>query len=577
MIDLIQYRGPDETVFFGGPDACLSSCRLAVIDLGPDSQPVRNEDGSLQCVYNGEIYNHVELRQDLLRRGHQLRTQTDSEVLVHLFEDYGPDFVNHLNGMFALALWDQRRGELWLARDRYGAKPLFYGHRACQFSFASELKSLAAIVDSELDPDAVADYFAFGFVPPPRTIYRGLSALPAGCLMRIGRAGEEVRRYWNPPEIAPRAGIREDAALEELTALLDDAIRLRLRSDVPVGFFLSGGVDSGILVSRAARYGGALKTFSVGFNEEAYNELPQARKVAERAGSAHRERLLTPADLINLPRAIWHSDQPHSDASFLAIYLLSQMAAQDVTVVLSGEGGDEVFYGYEKYAALAELKVSDRWQGLRQHWESNVAIFDAPAIAELLPSLGRQASRFETLRMQLNGRPFTSVVDDAAFLDQTMLLSGNNLVKPDRQGSAHALEARFPYLDFRLADFMAGLPLDLKVRQGVPKYLLRELARRTLPAVQVERKKRMFTVPVGEWMRNGALGIANHPAVKRNEWLDPVVVRTLEREHEIGQANHTRKLRSILHFSLWLQLALPGGMDSDTRTEPRASRLVHAS
>lgn len=579
MIDLIQYRGPDETVFFRSPAAHLSCCRLAVIDLEPNAQPVGNEDGSLQCVFNGEIYNYLELREGLLARGHRLRTRSDSEVLVHLFEDYGPDFVHHLNGMFALALWDERRRELWLARDRFGAKPLYYRRQGGNLAFGSELKTLRVDAEAvaELDEEGLVDYFSFGFVPAPRSIFRGLRSLPAGHLLRVHSGGEDERCYWSPPLPGGADAISEPKALEELGALLDDAIRLRLRSDVPVGFFLSGGVDSGVLVSRSARRDATLKTFSVGFADQAFNELPQARQVADLAHSIHHERLIGAADLSGLPRVLWHSDQPHSDASFMAIYYLAEMAAREVTVVLSGEGADEIFYGYRKYAALPVVTARDRWLGLRQYWDEAVAIFSAAEIASLLPDLGRHEDRFEALRTALRARPFTSLVDDAAYLDQALLLPGNNLVKPDREGSAHAIEARYPYLDYRLAEWVARLPLDLKLRAGEPKYLLKRLALETLPEAVVNRPKQMFTVPIGEWMRTGVLDVACDSAVRANPQLNQAEVRRLAQEHADGRFNHTRKLRSILHFARWYQVAAGAADVGDLgRTPPRASRFVHA-
>jgi asparagine synthase (glutamine-hydrolysing) len=579
MIDLIRYRGPDETVFFQSAHAHLSCCRLAIIDLEPNAQPVTSEDGSLQCVFNGEIYNYLELRQDLVARGHRLRTRSDSEVLVHLFEEFGPDFVHHLNGMFALALWDGKRRELWLARDRFGAKPLFFLPQGETLSFSSEVKALRLVpgADAGLDPEALADYFALGYVPAPRSIFRGLRSLPAGHLLRAHAGGIEERCYWSPPLPGETDPLDQRQALDELGELLDDAIRLRLRSDVPVGFFLSGGVDSGVLVSRSARRDAALQTFSVGFADPAFNELPRARQVAGLAHSRHHECRIDASHLAGLSRVLWHSDQPHSDASFLAIYYLSEMAAREVTVVLSGEGADEIFYGYRKYAELPETAARDRWLGLRRYWDSSVAIFSSAEIARLLPDVAPSADRFDRWTEELRPRPYTTLADDAAFLDQKLLLPGNNLVKPDREGSAHALETRYPYLDYRIAEWMARRPLEMKVRGGECKYLLKRLALETLPLEQVARPKQMFTVPVGEWMRAGLLDVAADPAVTTNPLLHQAEVRRLAREHAEGRFNHTRKLRSILHFARWHQVAT-GNPEAagDARTPPRASRFVHA-
>ena len=526
MTNALAHRGPDGHGYFLDDNVALGHRRLSIIDLGGGDQPIFNEDRSIAIVFNGEIYNYIELRNELIKQGHRFATASDTEVIVHLYEQKGLDCLQDLNGMFAFALWDSKRKRLFVARDRLGEKPLYYSFQNGTLSFASELKSIlrARLHRHEVDLQAVDMYLAYGYVPSPRSIFSDVVKLPAAHYLTIEAGQLNVKRYWVSEMTQRHADISEAAALEQFAGLLDDSISIRLRSDVPVGAFLSGGIDSSLIVARAATLSGAkLHTFSVGFSEQDYDELGWARKVAERYNTDHHEFILKDIDGDLFPRIVEHFDEPFADPSAFPTYYVCKEASKHVKVTLSGDGGDELFCGYSRYnpepfekvlnfvpqpvrggifGAVDSLwpshmagkgwlrrmaaKPSDRWQ-------LNVGIFGAEDRANLWRTEHRA-------RLNLHGNIFDvyfdgKVRDVAAqqmLADQNTYLCDDILVKVDRDSMWHGLEARVPFLDHRMVEFANGLPVDFKRRNGVQKYPLKMLLRGRVPDELITRPKSGF-------------------------------------------------------------------------------------
>ncbi len=530
MSATLVHRGPDSSGEFSDEGVTLAARRLSIIDLETGDQPVANENGTVHVVQNGEIYNYRELRRELERAGHSFRTQGDTEVLLHLYEEHGDRFAERLRGMFAIAIWDASHRRLVLARDRFGIKPLYYRHADNELAFASELRALPR---GEIDLDALEAFLAFNSIPAPLTIFREIRKLPPGHLLIWEDGRLELRRFARP---APLEELREDEEaelVEELRSRLRDSVRAHLVSDVPVGVLLSGGVDSAFLAALAAEESSEpLRTFSIGFEERSFDELAGARLVAERYGTEHRELVLRPDAALLLPALADAFDEPFADSSALPTYLVSQLAANDVKVALSGEGGDELFGGYYTYAA--DL-LAERVGGLarlarplveRLPTSSSRASFDYKAKrfvrAAHLPSLERHHGWKEIfspgLRAELTGRRSafdpvdilrdryreTEGADELARLqdvDLGIYLVDDLLVKTDRASMAHSLEARVPYLDTVVTNLALALPTRHKIRGLSKKVLLRKAAAPLLPREIVHGKKRGFSIPAAAWLR----------------------------------------------------------------------------
>src|SRR5881392_3741180 len=526
MSERLAHRGPDSAGEHVDGGVALAARRLSIIDLEHGDQPIANEDGSGVVVQNGEIYNYPELRRELERAGHVLRTHCDTEALVHLYEEHGVGFAEWLRGMFAVAIWDAPRRRLVLARDRYGIKPLYYRESGGELAFASELRALPR---GEVDLDALEAFLAFNSVPGPLTIFRDVRKLQPGHVLTWENGRSELIRYARPAPV-PASDVRdaEEAELvEELRARMRDSVRAHLVSDVPVGVLLSGGVDSSLLAALAAGEASEpLRTFSIGFEERSFDELADARRVAERYGTRHRELVLRPDAALLLPALAEAFDEPFADSSALPTYLVSQLAAEDVKVALSGEGGDELFGGYYTYAAdllalrtaplarlarpLVELLPSSTAKAsfdyrakrfvravhlppLERHhgWKE---IFSPAARAELT---GRR-SAFDPVDVLRTRYDETAGVDQLARLQDVDLgtyLVDDLLVKTDRASMAHSLEARVPYLDPAVTNFSLGLANRHKVRGLRKKILLRKAAAPLIPAELLRRRKRGFSIP----------------------------------------------------------------------------------
>jgi asparagine synthase (glutamine-hydrolysing) len=596
MSAALVHRGPDDAgSVIDGPVA-LAARRLAIIDLAGGRQPVASEDGRVHAVQNGEILNHADLRRYLQRAGHRFATRCDTEVLVHLYEERGEAMLGALRGMFALAIWDARERRLLLARDRFGIKPLYWRAAGGVLSFASELKALRGMPGfrDELDPDAVEAYFAFNSIPSPLTIFRGVRKLEPGTLLswRPGRS-PELRR-WCRPAPAPADQVRGEDERElaaELAARLRDSVRAHLVSDVPVGVWLSGGVDSGLLAALAAQESGErLRTFSIGFHERSFDELDRARLVAGRLGAEHHEAILGPESVQQLPQIAAAFDEPYADSSALPADAVARLTAEHVKVALSGEGGDELFGGYQTYAA--DL-LAERFGG--------VARFARPLV-ERIPSSSRRVSldyrarRFvraahlpalerhhgwkeilaPEVRAQLlagvhDGRPPRDPLDQLRErfaqtagaeplarlqdVDLAPYLADDLLTKTDRMSMAHSLEVRVPFLDPHVAELALALPTAAKVRGLAKKRLLRSVAGTLLPREIARGAKRGFSIPMAAWLRGPLLPVAcdllSPTALTQRGLLDARVVTRLLDEHVARREDHSRALWGLLCFVLW--------------------------
>jgi len=586
MSATLVHRGPDSSGEYVDETVALAARRLSIIDLETGDQPIANEDGTVHVVQNGEIYNYRELRHELERAGHRFRTHGDTEVLVHLYEEYGTGFAARLRGMFAVAVWDVRRRRLVLARDRYGIKPLYYTDSGGELAFASELRALPR---GEIDPQALEAFLAFNSIPAPLTIFREARKLPAGhVLVREESGATSLERFARP---GPRSDLRDDdeaELVEELRARLRDSVRAHLVSDVPVGVLLSGGVDSSVLAALAAEESAQpLRTFSIGFEERSFNELDDARRVAERYGTRHRELVLRPDAALLLPVLADVFDEPFADSSALPTYLVSQLAAADVKVALSGEGGDELFGGYYTYTAdlladrLRPLARAARPFVERLPSSSARASFDYKAKrfvrAAHLPPLERHYGWKEIftadVRAELTGYPAagadpldvwreryaeTEGATELARLqdvDFGIYLVDDLLVKTDRASMAHSLEARVPFLDTAITNFAFTLPTRHKVRGLAKKVLLRKAAEPLLPREIVHGKKRGFSIPAAAWLRGGlepfAREVLSPDVLRRQGFFRPEVVARVLDDHVSGHEDLSRQLWGLLAFTLW--------------------------
>jgi asparagine synthase (glutamine-hydrolysing) len=598
MNERLVHRGPDSAGVFVDDGVGLAARRLAIIDLVTGDQPIANEDGSVVTVQNGEIYNYRELRAELAGRGHTFRTQGDTEVLVHLYEEHGPAFAERLRGMFAIAVWDRKARRLVLARDRYGIKPLFYTLRGGALCFASELKAILAApwIEREIDLDALDAYLAFGFVPAPLTIYRGIRKLPPGRVLVLEHGSDEPRleRYTKPLAESWRAVEATDPATlaEELRERLRDSVAAHLIADVPVGVLLSGGLDSSTIVALAAEQSSEpVRTFTVGFEERHFDERGPARLVAERYGTEHHEIVVPPDAVSLLPRITEVFDEPFADDSALPTYLVSELASAHVKVALSGEGGDELFGGYNFYLGHALAPALGRAATL------------ARPLVERLPSSSSKASTFDWRAKRFvrsAGRPTlerhyawkalmppeererllvperngsdgpldllaaryaeSEGLEDLARvmdLDLGVFLVDDMLVKTDRASMAHSLEVRVPILDPVIVDFALALPSRMKVRplSRTKKYLLRKAAEPLLPREILEGEKRGLSIPLAAWLRGELQPLVRDAlspdSLRRHGYFDPAVVGRLVDDHAAGRSDESRKLWALLTFCRW--------------------------
>ncbi|MBU0604572.1 MAG: asparagine synthase (glutamine-hydrolyzing) [Gammaproteobacteria bacterium] len=561
---MLWHRGPDDLGLHCAEGVAIGNRRLSIIDVAGGHQPFISDDGRIAVVQNGEIFNHVELAAELSGGPYACRTHSDTEVLLRLYESEGLDFISRLNGMFAFAIYDAGIDSLFLVRDRIGVKPLYIHDDGNRMYFASEIKSLlAAGVPRRMDHEALHHFLTFNYVPPPRTMFDGIRHLEPGHYLRIDRSGVEDVRWWSLAD--QRVESRPESEwMVMFNETLDDAVRLRLRSDVPFGAFLSGGVDSTSVVGRMSRHlDEPVNTYAIGFHEARFDESPYAEQAARLFGTRHVAQKVDSNMLDLWPLAIWHCDQPHGDVSFLPTYRVSQLAAREVKVVLTGDGGDELFAGYEKYKKFF-ASDADGMPGaeFRSAYHGNLTLF------------GENEKRClygTSLRAALHGVDSHAVtaplfdecahmdrINQALYLDMQLLLAGNNLVKPDRMGMAVSLEARTPFLDYRMMELAFRIPGGLKLKDGETKYIYKKAVAPLIGEDLAYRRKQMFTVPVGEWFRDRLSGFVDDillgERTSDRALFDRDVVAGMIAEHRFGQKDRTRELRALIAVELWARL-----------------------
>lgn len=568
MADAMRHRGPDAVGVDVDTHAALGNVRLSILDLSEASnQPMLSEDARIALVQNGEIYNFVELRDELRRHGYRFRTTGDTEVLLRAYEQWGPDFVSRLNGMFAIAVHDRRDGRLWLFRDRLGVKPLFWfgGTGAGRFWFASEIKALlAAGVPAEPDMDALAQYLALNYVPAPQTAFRNIRHLPPGHLAEVTSGGVDIRPWWDLSEVTPEPEMTAAEAKAGLLALLDDATRLRMRSDAEFGAFLSGGLDSASVVGLMSLYQTApVRSFSIGFEDPKFDETHFAQLASSRFGTLHRMEIMDVDATALWPRFIWHVEQPHGDVSFMPTDQVAAVASHDVKMVLTGDGGDELFAGYGKYADFfpggRTEHLGQDWEdayvresGLLQHHESDDLL--SGELAEAF----RAADPYRALSRNIRRAPGQDPINRVLFAETVTLLPGNNLVKPDRMAMANSLEVRSPFLDYRLVEFAFRVPGALKLAHGETKAIYKAAVRDLLGEELTRRRKQMFTVPVGDWFRESLAqycrSLLLDGRMGARGLIQEQTVSDMLQAHIAGHANHTRKLRALISLEIWFRI-----------------------
>jgi asparagine synthase (glutamine-hydrolysing) len=602
MVRTLNHRGPDEEGSVLLPGVGLAMRRLSIVDIAGGQQPFANEDGTMQVVANGEIYNFPDVKRELIARGHTFRSRSDVEVLVHAYEEYGESFLTRIRGMFALALWDARTRTLIAARDRAGEKPLYYTQTPHGLRLASEIKALLSRpeVDRTLDVEALDQFLTYEYVIAPRTIFKSIRKLPPAHYL-VYRNGEvTIRQYWDAADVAVREWTDEDA-VEAFRETLGRAVRSQMMSDVPLGLFLSGGIDSsavGVML-RDAPGGSDVSSFSMGFDDGSYNELPYARQVAQICGTKHHEGTVTPDVAGLFDRLIVHLDEPFADVSLFPTFLVSQMAREHVKVVLTGDGGDELFGGYDAYQAEA---LARKWEGVLPnrvtraadrilgmvpptdkkkgmvnkaqrfvdglaHAPSSIAHYRwmtflgpeqksrlyAPRFQEALVA----SDVYEPVRSALGRAGGDDLLNRQLYADLCVYLADDILVKVDRMSMATSLETRAPFLDVDVMELAFSMPGHLKVRDGRRKFVVKEALRGLLPDAILNRRKEGFSIPMKQWLRKDLRPMMERllapDRLAARGFVDPGETRRMMDEHCSGSANHAHVLFSLMVFERWAE------------------------
>ncbi|MEO5616702.1 MAG: asparagine synthase (glutamine-hydrolyzing) [Candidatus Eisenbacteria bacterium] len=612
---LMRHRGPDDgDVWCEGPVG-LGHRRLSIVDLSPGGhQPMPNEDESLWVTYNGELYGWPEIRAELAGRGHRFRGYSDTEAFLHLYEESGEGMFGRLRGMFAFGLYDVRARRLLIGRDRFGIKPLYYHDDGKRIAFASELKALMLdpSVRRDVDTRSIADYLTYQYVPAPHSIFCAVKKLPAGHFLSCDEHGVRLERYWSLPS-QPDRGHPEAYYRERLRELLAEAVKLRLVSDVPLGAFLSGGIDSSAVVALMSQaMSEPVKTFSIGFEEQDFSELEHARTVAKHLGTDHHEQVVRPRALELLPRLVWALDEPFADPSMIPTYYVSEMARRQVTVALSGDGGDEAYAGYTTYRWAQQYSRADRAPGFLRRLAGRSARLLQPdhALGRKLQRVSldpigrhlevmsyftpreREAVLGPDLRRALDGydpyAPPRALHAAAArslgelpslpYVDALTYLTDDVLVKVDRSSMQHSLEVRVPLIDHKVMEFVAAIPFEYKLRGGVSKWILREAVRDLLPASILARGKQGFGVPLTHWFgaEFGRLAreVLYDPHSVRRGWFDPRGVRRVVEGSGLRDEQHVRQVWALVCLELWAQTYLDRAPEA--MTDPIGALAVTA-
>lgn len=608
-----RHRGPDDQGIHVDGSCAIGMRRLSIIDLAGGRQPLRNAEGTLWLVCNGEIYNFRELRADLEKRSHRFLTGSDCEVIIHLYAEHGDGFVDHLNGMFNFALWDARRRRLVISRDRLGVKPLYVLNDGRLLAFATEAKALLTLpgVTAEVDPAALHSYLRLGYVAAPRSMFKGIAKLPPATLMIVEDGQAVQRRYWRlPMETEP--AVSEAQWIERVRARIERSVHMQMVSDVPIGAFLSGGIDSSAVVAFMAKHSSQpIRTYAIGFSggaaDQFYNELPYARRVAQLFGTEHHEIEVRPDVVALLPKLLWHMDEPIADTAFITTYLVSEFARREVTVILSGVGGDELFGGYRRYlgnhylsrfdrvprmlrraaAGLGRLLPSDRHSGLLnllryvrgflasadrpfdERYRSYVEVFDRRAADEALRH--PPATTFDPLGDAFAIAHGGDSLNRLLAVDAETQLPDDLLMLTDKMTMATSLECRVPLLDHELVELAARMPEGLKLAGGQLKHVLKKALADVLPDDILHRKKRGFGTPMGAWLK-GELApllrnVLSEASIGRRGMFRHEPVRALIAAHERNAVDGTDQLLSLLNFEVWARIYLDGREAADVAAE----------
>lgn len=600
MCEAIRHRGPDEDGFYFNGGVGLAMRRLSIIDLAGGQQPIHNADRSAWIVFNGEIYNYRELRESLEKLGHRFYTNSDTEAIIHAYDQYGTDCPKHLRGMFAFAIWDERQQQLFLARDRVGKKPLLYADVKGQLIFGSEFSALLLHPDISRDIDRAALHYYLSFlcIPAPLTAYRAIRKLEPGHWLLWKQGEIKIERYWQP-DFSKKIKVSEEEAGERALEILREAVRVRLMSEVPLGAFLSGGIDSSAVVALMSEQSSErVKTFSIGFEEQDFSELHHARRVAEHVGAEHHEFIVRPDAMEVLPTLVEHYGEPYADSSAIPTYYVSKETRKHVTVALNGDGGDECFAGYERYAAMrlaeryhrlpASVRKSLIEPGIEMIPASSartssvarakrfmraaslpkterylrwISVFDREAKSELYSDDFKQetaamdaAAWIDPWFARANG---AGIVDAALLADTMTYLPNDLLVKVDIASMAVSLEARSPFLDHHVIEFAASLPENLKLRGMTTKYILKRVLKKLLPSENLERRKMGFGVPIGHWFRGEMQGFLRETLLSekhlRRGLFKPEAVARLVEHHTSGKRDYAHQLWTLLMLELWFR------------------------
>ncbi len=597
MTDAIAHRGPDDNRFYTDDYAALGHRRLSIIDLASGHQPMPNEDGSLRIIYNGEIFNHASLRPALEQAGHRYGTHCDTETILHAYEQYGADSVQQFRGMFAYAIWDKNKKTLFCVRDRLGIKPFYYYWDGRRFVFASEIKALLQHpeVSPQFDEAVLPEYLSFGYVSDERTMFRGIRKLMPGhhLTLRVDEAALDIRQYWDVPRPAETDQRSDQEWIAECRRRLEETVRMRLMSDVPLGMFLSGGVDSSAIAALMKRStSGPVKTFAVGYREAEYSELGYARQVAERIGTEHHEVVIGMDDFFNaLPSLVWHEDEPIVWPSSVSLYFVSKLAAEQVKVVLTGEGSDELFAGYARYRFYA---MNERWarpygvlpEGLRRFVRNQIAttsLLSSTLRRKLQHTfLGRatdlrslyldnfysafpsETSAYENYLRYWNSTPGDRVLQRLLYSDQKTYLV-ELLMKQDQMSMAASIESRVPFLDHTFVEFAAGVPDHMKLRNGEGKYIVKKAIEDLVPHDIIYRTKMGFPTPLRDWLRDPRADAIFSTLLDRDGLLgqhfDRAALETLLERQRSGKEDGTDRIWRLLNLQLWGDIYITGRRD----------------
>ncbi len=616
MGQLSSHRGPDDEGMHRDGPCAIGMRRLSIIDLAGGRQPLSNHEGTLWLVCNGEIYNFRELRRGLEAKGHRFKTGSDCETLIHLYAEEGDGFVERLNGMFAFALWDSRRRRLLIGRDRLGVKPMYIHDDGRRIVFASEAKAILGVpgIDAALDPSALQSYLQLGYVPAPQSIFRGVEKLSPASLLVVENGRKVCKRYWRVPASVDRS-LTEADWIDRVRGRLEEAVRMQMVSDVPIGAFLSGGIDSSCVVAFMARHSDRpVKTYSIGFQggpaESFYNELPFARKIAERFGTDHHEILVRPDVVGLLPQLLWHMDEPVADSAFVTTYLVSEFAHREVTVILSGVGGDELFGGYRRYLGDHYLKYFDRLPGwvrrtaatvgeklpsdrhsrvlnaLRlarsflasadlpfdERYRSYVEVFPSEAAARITRADG--VERTDLLAAAMRAATGDDALNRMLVVDAETQLPDDLLLLTDKMSMAVSLECRVPLLDHELVEIAAAMPQEVKIRGGRLKHAMKAALEGLLPRDILERGKRGFGTPFGAWLKADLAPVVRQLFSKRSidarGLLRHEAVAQLVADHEANRIDGTDRLLALLNLEIWARIFLDRRSPADVTDELKA-------